>query len=209
LAACFQGGAVPVLQESAGPVTVPETDGVPVMIDGVFSEEEWDNALLVDASEAVKIYLKQERGHVFVGVLCIRLMSPTMDLFIQPGDQEIYQLHTSAQIGEIVLREGDSEDPPWVWGYSPDWYANEVRWDQRQREELIAQGMDRDRAQIETLFPYDGFEFQIRASKFESSEWRIRVEVRSAPDFDAPFVFPPHTQRRSTEGWLTLRLDQR
>ncbi|MCK5651979.1 MAG: hypothetical protein KAJ42_11405, partial [Gemmatimonadetes bacterium] len=90
LSGCMEGGATPVLQEGANVARVPETDGVPVMIDGVFSEGEWDDALMVDASEAVKLYLKQEKGHLFIGVRCIRLITPIVDLFIQPTGQEIY-----------------------------------------------------------------------------------------------------------------------
>ena len=206
LSGCFEGGALPVRQASTDMATVPETNGVPVMIDGVFSQGEWDDALVVDASEAVKIYLKQEKGHVFIGVRCIRLITPIVDLFIQPTGSEIYQLHASAQIGERVLGGGVEEDPPWVWGHSPDWYANEVRWSRAVEEQLIAEGVSEGEAQSRANFRYDGFEFQIRASKFENSEWRIRVEVPSAPDYDAPFVFPPATERRSTNGWLLLSL---
>lgn len=206
LSGCMEGGATPVLQEDANVARVPETDGVPVMIDGVFSEGEWDDALMVDASEAVKLYLKQEKGHLFIGVRCIRLITPIVDLFIQPTGREIHQLHASAQIGERVLGGSAEEDPPWVWGHSPDWYANEVRWNRAQEERLIAEGVSEGEAQSRANFPYDGFEFQVRASKFESSEWRIRIEVPSAPDYDAPFVFPPETVRRSTDGWLILTL---
>jgi hypothetical protein len=206
LSGCFSGGATPVRQENTDMASVPETNGVPVMIDGVFSEEEWDDALVVDASEAVKLYLKQERGHVFIGVRCIRLITPIVDLFIQPTGGEIYQLHASAQIGERVMGNSAADDPPWIWGHSPDWYANEVRWNRTVEEELIAEGVSEGEAQSRANFPYDGFEFQIRASKFENSEWRIRVEVPSAPDYDAPFVFPPATERRSTNGWLLLSL---
>ena len=137
---------------------------------------------------------------------CIRLITPIVDLFIQPTGQEIYQLHVSAQIGERVLGGSAEEDPPWVWGHSPDWYANEVRWNRAQEERLIAEGVSEGEAQSRANFPYDGFEFQVRASKFESSEWQIRIEVPSAPDYDAPFVFPPETVRRSTDGWLVLTL---
>ena len=193
-------------QDSADLAAVPETNGVPVMIDGVFSQGEWDDALVVDASEAVKLYLKQEKGHVFIGVRCIRLITPIVDLFIQPTGGEIYQLHASAQIGERVLGDRLENDPPWIWGHSPDWYANEVRWDRAAEEQLIAEGVSEGEAQSRANFPSDGFEFQIRASKFESSEWHIRVEVPSAPDYDTPFVFPPATERRSTDGWLILSL---
>ncbi len=195
-----------MLQEGANEARVPETDGVPVMIDGVFSECEWDDALVVDASEAVNLYLKQEKGHLFIGVRCIRLITPIVDLFIQPTGSEIHQLHASAQIGERVLGGSVEEDPPWVWGHSPDWYANEVRWDRGLEARLVAEGVSEGEAQFRAVFPSDGFEFQLRTSRFESSEWRIRVEVPSAPEYDRPFVFPPETERRSTDGWLILSL---
>ena len=204
LSGCLEGEATPVLREDAEVASVPETDGAPVMIDGVFSEGEWDDALMVDASEAVKLYLKQEKGHVFIGVRCIRLITPIVNLYIQPTGDEIYKLHTSAQIGEIVLGDSEEEDPPWVWGHNPDWYANEVRWDRGLEARLVAEGVSEGEARTRAIFPYDGFEFQIRASKFESSEWRIRIEVPSA--FEVPFVFPPETEGHSTDGWLILSL---
>jgi len=206
LPGCIEGGATPVLQGNGDVARVPETNGAPVMVDGVFSEGEWDDALMVDVSEAVKLYLKQEKGNVFIGVRCIRLITPVVDLFIQPTGSEIHQLHASAQIGERVLGGSVEEDPPWVWGHSPDWYANEVRWDRGLEARLVAEGVSEGEAQYRAVFPSDGFEFQISAAKFESSEWRIRIEVPSAPDYDRPFVFPPETERRSTDGWLILSL---
>jgi hypothetical protein len=67
---------------------------------------------------------------------------------------------------------------------------------------LIAEGMDQGQAQTETLFPYDGFEFQIRKEKFGVSEWRIRVEVVS-PGRE-PLVFPRGTEPGDSTGWLVL-----
>jgi len=198
-----QSAATPVYPGSVSEVSVPETDGRPVMIDGLFTLGEWDDAFAIDAGEGVTLYLKQEKGHVFVGISCTGLGPAVVDLFIQPTDNEIHQLHASAQIGEIVLSGPGEEDPPFVWGYSPEWTANEARWDQTRREKLIAQGMDPGQAQVETMFPYEGFEFQIRKGRFASSRWLIRFNVYSA---QVRFAFPPGTEPKDTEGWLLLSL---
>jgi hypothetical protein len=198
-----QRAGAPVQRASVSEVSVPETDGRPVMIDGLFTTGEWDDAFAREAGEGVTLYLKQEKGHVFIGIRCGGLGTSVVDLFIQPTGNEIHQLHASAQIGEIVLSGPGEEDPRFAWGYSPEWTANEVRWDQGRREVLVAQGMDQGQAQVETIFPYDGFEFQIRKRKFDSSRWLIRFSVYSA---QARLSFPPGTESKDTEGWLLLDL---
>lgn len=184
-------------------VRVPETDAPPVLLDGTFSVGEWDDALTVEGG-GVTLYLKQEAGHVFIAVGSQGLTSPVTNLFIQPVGGEIHQLHVSAQLGERVLPSDGSEPPPFTWGFSSLWYANEVRWDERRRRQLVDEGMDQGQAQVETLFPYDGFEFQIRREKFGVSEWRIRVDVPSAGR--EPLVFPRDTQPGDSTGWLVLNL---
>lgn len=198
-----QSAATPRSQGRVSEVSVPETDGRPVMIDGLFTAGEWDDAFAIDVGEGVTLHIKQEKGHVFIGIRCTGLGPAVVDLFIQPTGSEIHQLHASAQIGEIVLSGPGEEDPPFVWGYSPEWTANEARWDQARREKLIAQGMDPGQAQVETMFPYDGFEFQIRKGRFASSRWLIRFNVYSA---QVRFAFPPGTEPKDTEGWLLLNL---
>jgi hypothetical protein len=185
-------------------VVVPDSDGDPVLVDGLFTEGEWDDAAKIDAGGGVTLLFKQEAGHVFIGVMCPRLQTPVVDLFIQTPGEHPHQLHASAQIGERLV--GGGEDVPFVWGRSPDWQANEVRWDQARREQLVAEGMDQDEAQRKTIFPYQGFEFQIRHRKLGGTEWRLRVEVPSFPDYDTPLVFPAETEVGNTDGWLRLKL---
>jgi len=55
-------------------------------------------------------------------------------------------------------------------------------------------------------FKYDGFEFQIKQSKFGAGSWLFRAEVPMAPDFDNPVVFPPGTGMKSTTGWVRLEM---
>ena len=69
-------------------------------------------------------------------------------------------------------------------------------------ESLMEEGLDRDEAQRRALFPYDGFEFQLKRSKLPGAEWLMRIEIRHSPDFDTPLVYPTGTEAKSTEGWL-------
>ncbi len=69
------GDAIPSLQGNSREVRVPETDGRPVMIDGLFTDGEWDDALAITVSDTVTFLLKQEKGQVFIGVRCPGLIA--------------------------------------------------------------------------------------------------------------------------------------
>ena len=74
-------------------------------------------------------------------------------------------------------------------------------------QELMKKGRSRDEAQEMSYFKYDGFEFQIKQSKFETDQWLFRIEVPMAPDFDQPVIYPSGTVMKSTKGWIKLEID--
>lgn len=189
-----------------GRLAVPEGDGRPVLVDGVFTTGEWDDAAPMQVDRDVTLRIKHYRGHVFVGAMTGTLGAPLIDLFLEGGDGRIWQFHASAQLGERILTAPGQEDREFRWGMTSGWYANEVRWDQVARDSLSAAGAP-DAAYPRTFNPYDGFEMQFRREKVGGSEWRLRVEILAAPDYDkAPHVYPAGTQAKSTEGWLVLEL---
>ena len=196
-------------EDDPASIRVPDGDGTPVLLDGLFSPGEWEDAAKIDIRENMSLYMKKYGGHVFIGVKISPYWTSVVDMFISPDGKTINHLHTSAQIGERLVNE-DSEpwdNPPFVWGNSVDWYANEIRWDNGKMQELIKEGKSRDEAQEMSYFKYDGFEFQIKKSKFSSNQWLFRIEVPMAPDFDMPVVYPTGTAMKSTEGWIRLILD--
>ncbi len=189
-------------------IKVPEGNGQPVLLDGLFSPGEWEDAEKIDIHQNVSLYLKKYRGHVFIGVKITPYKTSVVDMFISPDGKTIHHLHASAQISERVINEnsGPWDNPPFIYGYSVDWSANEIRWDNGKMEELVKKGMDRDKAQEMSFFKYDGFEFQIRLSKFAARQWLFRIEVPTAPDFGKPIIYPGGTEMKSTKGWLRLEL---
>ncbi len=189
-------------------VRVPEGNGRPILIDGLFSPGEWDDALKIQIRSDLQLLLKKSAGFVFLGLKYSPFTLAVVDLFISPDGQDVRRLHVSAQLGEIVLggAAGAGEDPPFVWGATSDWYANEIRWDAKKAEALMKEGKDAGQAQQAALYRYDGFEFQIRQSKFGADEWFIRLESPMPPDWSKPVVFPEGTSPASIQGWLKLVL---
>jgi ketosteroid isomerase-like protein len=190
-------------------IRVPEGNGRPVLLDGLFSPGEWEDAEKIAIHQNVNLYLKRYGGHVFIGIKITPYKTSVVDMFISPDGESIHHLHTSAQIGERLVNKdsGPWDNPSFVWGYSVDWYANEIRWDNGKMEDLMKKGKDRNEAQEMSYFTYDGFEFQIRQSKFSSDQWLFRIEVPMAPDFDKPVIYPSGTEMKSTKGWVRLELD--
>jgi len=190
-------------------VKLPKGKGEPVLLDGLFSPGEWDDAWQKDLGSGVTLYLKKTGGYVFIGVRYSPFKGSVADLFISPDGRAIHHLHASAQIGERQVQEtsGRGENPEFVWGDTSDWYANEIRWNQRLMDQLMKEGRSRYEAQTKSLYRYDGFEFQIRASKFSSKSWLFRLEAPAPADWENPVVFPTGTAMTKTDGWLRLILD--
>jgi hypothetical protein len=202
--------ATMVTGASSGPVevTVPEGDGAPVVTDGFFSPGEWDDARRVPITDAVELCLKQYRGVVFIGVhgLGSASIGPSDLCVAEPGGP-VHQLHVSAQLGEIVLPAvGDA--PRFRFGYTPDWYANELRRDMEEAERLEKQGKSPLEIITATSFPSDGIEFAIRRSKFPGRRWLVRLGASVlAGGKPGWLVHPAATTERTTDGWQVLRLD--
>ncbi len=190
-------------------VKIPKGKGEPVLLDGLFSPGEWDDAWQRDLGSGVRLYLKKSGGHVYIGVRYSPFKGSVADLFISPDGRAIFHLHASAQIGERQVQEtsGSWDNPEFVWGDTSDWYANEIRWNQKRMDQLIKEGLGQNEAQAMSFYRYDGFEFQIRASKFSSKSWLFRVEAPIPPDWEHPIVFPAGTMMTKTNGWLRLILD--
>jgi len=190
-------------------IRVPEGNGRPVLLDGLFSPGEWEDAVKIDLRQDVSLYLKKCGGHVFIGVKITPFKTSVVDMFISPDGKSIHHLHASAQIGERLVDEnsGPWDNPSFIWGYSADWYANEIRWDNGKMQDLIKNGKSSGEAQEMSYFKYDGFEFQIKQSKFSSDQWFFRVEVPMGPDFGKPIVFPSGTEMKSPKGWIRLELE--
>jgi hypothetical protein len=190
----------------SGAIVIPESNGVPVLLDGRFSSGEWEDAKRIDIHESVSLFLKACGGHSFIGVRISPFRTSAVDMFISPGGERIHHLHASAQIGERLVNEasGRWDSPSFSWGATVDWSANEIRWDEKKMQAMIKEGKSEGEAQEMANYQYDGFEFQVRESKFGPGPWLFRIEVPLAPHINEPVVFPPGTGMKSVMGWARL-----
>jgi len=197
---------IPAVARETETLRLPEAKGAPVLLDGLFSDGEWNDAAQKDLGSGVRLYLKKSGGHVFIGVRFSPFRGSIADLFISPDGRTITHLHASAQIGErrVQKNSGEWDNPEFIWGDTSEWQANEIRWNQSRMDQLIKEGQTRDAAQFASWYRYDGFEFQIKASKFKSKTWLLRVVAPIPPDWNHPIVFPAGTSMTKTEGWLEV-----
>jgi hypothetical protein len=183
------------------PVTVPEGNGAPVVTDGIFSPGEWDDSLQIPLPGNKELRLKQYRGVVFIAV---RGVGPSELSLAVPGGP-IKRLHVSAQLFEVVLpATGPLPEPRF--GFTQDWYANELRRDEKESERLQKEGKSPMEIIKSSSYPSDGIEFAIRRSKLPGDRWLTRLWATAFID-DKPglIIYPPAAAEKTTEGWLELR----
>ena len=187
-------------------VVVPEGNGQPMLIDGLFSPGEWDDAQKRHINDRVDLYLKVNSGHLFLGLKYTDPVGVITDIWITADDKTVYQLHSSGALAEGVLSLPVAEErlDNYIVGYSKDWNANEVKTDRKKRDAWMAAGRPGGiEAQRNHLFPSDGKEFQILQSKFSGNRLKLRIMSGDAKSF---FIFPEKTDLKSTENWMELVL---
>ena len=68
------------------------------MIDGVFSQGEWQNAICVDVPGTAKLYFQRSVDFVYIAVQYTNSPSGIVDLYLSPREGEVYDLHASANL---------------------------------------------------------------------------------------------------------------
>ena len=179
---------------------VPKSDSAPVLIDGIFSVGEWQGSTVASISPSVTLYLKQRKGHVYVGVE-MKTPSPSyVDLYLLTDENQLYNLHASMRVGERWLKDSvwDDNKPVWRWGNNIDWIANSAKLDEAKSSNLPF---------LDRLYSYDGMEFQIHRARFQGKRWRVRIEVRDFAGQAPSIVFPAASTRTDFTGWAVLKLE--
>jgi ketosteroid isomerase-like protein len=196
-----------IARELARPsVIVPEGNGQPVLIDGLFSPGEWDDALICPINDRVDLYLKVNSGHLFLGMKYKEAVGVVSDIWMTSDDRTVYQMHSSGQLGETVLSlpVGDNM-PETIMGYSKDWDANEIKSDSKKKAEWQAAGRPVE-GYRKVLFPSDGKEYQIVLSKFSGRRLKMRL---MAGDSKGLTIYPEKSDLKSTDNWLELVLPEK
>jgi hypothetical protein len=132
---------------------------------------------------------------------------PVLDIFLSPDGTDIYQLHISSYLAERVLDANNAEESFWHSGLSLDWTANEIQWDATAADTLREAGVVGQQMLRAAVRPYDGFEVRIREDQFDSSAWRIRVEVSQFAASNPPIVLPRQEgDAGDSDDWFEIHL---
>jgi hypothetical protein len=176
-------------------VKIPK--GTPIMVDGKFSVDEWKDAAVLKFNDSLVFFFKQTKEFVYVGIqpLVKNHKGGWIDLYIT-DNKEIYNLHASRKLGERRL-----EGMEWSnWG---KWWTNEGYWTANfgRPEDMILEG----KPKVIQLND-DGWEFQIRKSKFIGKEWKLMIDVSIMLDGVTNFIYPSNSTNTQSNGWIILKI---
>ena len=168
-----------------------------IQIDGLFNEQDWKDAKLVNITDSTMLYLMQNNTELYLGIRNRDSVSRYVDLYIDNDSNGTINFHASMQLGERLL-SGNWNDtiPAWSWGNNDQWYANKV---------VIINNNENISFQ-ESLKPYEGYEFKISKRKIIGKDIRIRIEIRDFEGKADDIIFPLNSKRMNEENWYSLKL---
>lgn len=184
-------------------LVVPESNRPP-LIDGFFSGGEWGDAAVLDGNESLRVLVKSYGSDVYLGVKCLDLEIPVIDLFLRPGEGRTYHLHVSSFRADGIVSPADPDQPYLRTTAQFDWEANEVAWDRSKRDSLLAMDIRGQEMLKRAVNPLQGFEFRIGRDQFKSGLWAVLVELQAFAGDEPKIVFPPKAGWESGREWLLL-----
>ena len=200
--------------DSVNEIVVPKTNRcLTIITDGQIENVEWVDAKRITLSEKDSVYLfaKQNDKFIFLAIRTPFRMISYVDMYFDYGDNYIHNIHSSSQLGERILVDTawNDQSPTFHFGRSDQWYANEMRFDRIKAQELITANPTRDRntMQWETTFPYDGYEYILKKSKFNKPRWKIRIEIKTGMPGYQNVIYPATSELKRSAGWADLIIE--
>ncbi len=161
------------------------------MIDGKLTPGEWDDAAQFLLGNLARVYVQQSHDYVWLAVECLTCDMFALDFYVQPADGSLYDLHSSAKIGERKF-QGNSWPEPWTWWNNEGWTANWSRVDSFEQR---------------TFMPQRFREYQISRQRFAGETWRVMFELQlpAEPNWQT-FAFPEGARNNSSQHWMSFQL---
>jgi hypothetical protein len=187
-------------------VVVPEVHDNHVVIDGLFSKGEWDDAVRFPISEHFDICLKSNSGDLFIGLKSAKPVGVVVsELWITSNDKDICHLHSSMTLAEGKMCFPIEEyKPSFVVDYSDGWEASCMKYNRAKHEGWIASGQPKGIENYDVIFDkLDGVEYKISQSKFSGSRVKLRIVLREPEQSSA---YPKDADLKSAQNWVKLLL---
>ena len=190
-------------------IAVPSAQRAHVDIDGIFTTEEWDDALLFTCRDQYRLYLKASEQKLFVG---LKAPEPIGELVCEIrytiNNEEVHLLHVSGALGEGL--SGFPAVSEFDINNNIMWDANFLKADSLKERSWIAAGRPIDEYD-EVYNKRDGIEFAIDRQKLNTSSilftigW-VRVEVVNGKPDMRSYNFPDKVTFETADTWIELVL---
>jgi hypothetical protein len=177
--------------------SVPTVSGKTINPDGLFNEKVWSRSRIFALPSASTLHLLQSDDDVFLAIEFDDEFGKYVDVYISNDSMGTINLHASMQLGERILTDNWNDTIPlWNWGNNQGWIANTIRYKENNETLLL----------MESIEPYDAFEFVISKSKLRQNSLFIRLEIRDFTGKVEDHIYPPLSKREDTSSWLQVNL---
>jgi hypothetical protein len=160
--------------------------GRPVMIDGKFGEQEWDDAV-VCSGKGYRVFIKTFGGYLAVCFQSLTADNIYTELYLDDGKTERV-LHASAKLGERTY--ADHRWSAETWWNNVGWTANVSHIDD------VSKG---------TFIPGRIREYQIKTSTIRGDHLRLFIRAgQMSADAKWSAGFPAGGDAENTKSWLAV-----
>ena len=190
-------------------IAVPEGKGKQVIMDGIFSLDEWDDALAYSVADNYDIYLKADSEILYIGLKSAKRIGELVcEIRITSNEKEVFLLHVSGALGEGI--SGFPATTKFDLNNNKNWEANFLKADSLKEAAWVAAGSPIDKYD-DVYHKRDGIEFKIYRKKFTAKSLKftigwIRVEVKGKKIDKRTYNYPENASLRNADDWVELIL---
>jgi len=161
--------------------------GEAVLLNGFFTEGEWEGASQLVLRDSVRLYAKQDENYLYIGIQTLQSTHTGLDFYMAAGPDRELLFHVSSAFADAVFENGSWSE--WIWEQNRWWAANKIGTYYEEKNRRSSQP--------------EGFEFQIDKAKIR---WDL---VYLAFHLKRPeYMIPSSQDREAFRNWIRLLLDQ-
>ena len=177
----------------------------PVLIDNnIDLKKEWADAKSTQIGDGYSILVKQDKFYYYVAINRIDDNPIYVDFYLHLNNKT-YNIHASQQIGERLLEDTTWTDrkPEMKWGVRNGWTASVAIVDRIKLSQLRKDKVEIIQAYMQSILPYDGYEFQFLKESWNLKEAKIRIEIKHMYNSDEfkEVIYPLKSEKKSINTW--------
>ncbi|UCC45505.1 MAG: hypothetical protein JSU65_06190 [Candidatus Zixiibacteriota bacterium] len=195
----------PAYNAESKSIVVPYGEGQQIVIDGMISEGEWEDALTFPISEAYDVCLKADSQMLYVAV-----KSPTLvvigvcEIRMTENEKDVYLLHVSGRLGEGL--SGFPAGTRFEMGNIKHWDANLSKEDETKIDAWVAAGRPIEKYG-DVVEKVESKEFKISRKMFSGNRLKLTIGlIEIAADGKKTYNYPENAGLENADNWVELIL---